>query len=284
MAHFTRNRLAMFRLKALLFAGFWLAVVLPMPLRAADAELEGNPDTKPATEPIALSRGAFEVAWYQPPDQPVRGLFILGSGDGGWSYWETRLARHLAKRGWAVAGVDFALYATTDFTQEIVATDFARMVADLNRRSEQTSALGHNAHAPSKITQQLPVIYGGWSMGAEQAIPAAAILAMRPAGLRGLLLVAPGPRGRYGLHTPDKLGITPTGEGLRLAQLHAGLDPLDSITWFKGLPLTLRLWKHPRAFHDFNNASDDFLALTDKAIDWVLEPSSSQKKTHDGHK
>lgn len=282
----------MFRLKTLLVVGLWLALVLPLQLCAAEADLEGDPDTKPATEPIALSRGAFEVAWYKPIDQPVRGLFILGSGDGGWSYWETRLARHLAKRGWAVAGVDFALYATTDFSQEIVAADFARMVDDLKRRSEQpTQALQTPAPA-LEAKPPLPVIYGGWSMGAEQAIPAAAVVAMRPTGLRGLLLVAPGARGRYGLHTPDKLGITPIGEGtfgladfgsqlsgLKLAQLHAGLDPLDSINWYQGLPLTLRLWKFPRAFHDFNNASDSFLALTDKAIDWVLAPSGSQKKT-----
>ena len=282
----------MFRLKTLLVVGLWLALVLPLQLCAAEADLEGDPDTKPATEPIALSRGAFEVAWYKPIDQPVRGLFILGSGDGGWSYWETRLARHLAKRGWAVAGVDFALYATTDFSQEIVAADFARMVDDLKRRSEQpTQALQTPAPA-LEAKPPLPVIYGGWSMGAEQAIPAAAVVAMRPTGLRGLLLVAPGARGRYGLHTPDKLGITPIGEGtfgladfgsqlsgLKLAQLHAGLDPLDSINWYQGLPLTLRLWKFPRAFHDFNNASDPFLALTDKAIDWVLAPSGSQKKT-----
>ena len=282
----------MFRLKTLLVVGFWVALVLPLQLCAAEADLEGDPDTKPATEPIALSRGAFEVAWYKPIDQPVRGLFILGSGDGGWSYWETRLARHLAKRGWAVAGVDFALYATTDFTQEIVAADFARMVDDLKRRSEQpTQALQTPAPA-LEAKPPLPVIYGGWSMGAEQSVPAAAVVAMRPAGLRGLLLVAPGARGRYGLHTQDKLGITPTGEGtfgladfgsqlsgLKLAQLHAGLDPLDSIDWFKGLQLDLRLWKFPRAFHDFNNASDSFLALTDKAIGWILAPSGSKKKT-----
>ena len=282
----------MFRLKTLLVIGFWLATVLPLQLCAADASLEGDPDTKPATEPIALSRGAFEVAWYKPTDQPVRGLFILGSGDGGWSYWETRLARHLAKRGWAVAGVDFALYATTDYTQEIVAADFARMVDDLKRRSEQTPPATQHAYNRSKTRQPLPVIYGGWSMGAEQALPAAAVVAMRPAGLRGLLLVAPGARGRYGLHTSDKLGIKPTGEGtfgladfgsqlsgLKLAQLHAGLDPLDSINWYQGLPLNLRLWKFPRAFHDFDNASDSFLALTDKAIGWILAPSNSQKKT-----
>jgi len=267
-----------------------MALALPVQLRAANAEEEGDPDAKPATEPITLSRGSFEIAWYQSTDQPVRGLFILGSGDGGWSYWETRMARHLAQRGWVVAGVDFALYATTDYSQEILAADYARITADLARRSAQP-VQAPQTPATALALKPLPVIYGGWSMGAEQSLPAAAVLSVRPAGLRGLLLVAPGERGRYGLHTADKLGIAPTGEGtfglsdfapqmagLRLAQLHAGLDPLDSIDWCKGLQLDLRLWKFPRAFHDFNNASDKFLALTDKAIDWLLATPSRKDK------
>jgi len=87
------------------------------------------------------------------------------------------------------------------------------------------------------------------------------------------------------LHTKDKLGFTPTGEGtfgladfaprlhdLRLAQLHAGLDPLDSIKWYHGLKLDLRLWKYPRAFHDFDGACDDFLKLMDEAVAWLVSP------------
>jgi hypothetical protein len=278
----------MFCLRTLLLVGLWFAAMQPSPLQA-DTELD---HTKPATEPIALTRAPFEFAWYQPSQLPVRGLFVLGSGNGGWSYWETRLARHLASRGWAVAGVDFALYAATDFNQEILAADFARLVAELARRNTPP-AYAPQTSAPAQPAPPLPVIYGGWSMGAEHSLPAAAVLSARPAGLHGLLLVAPGPRGRYGLRTADKLGITPTGEGtfgladfapqlkgLRLAQLHAGLDPLDSIDWFKGLQLDLRLWKFPRAFHDFSNASDKFLALTDKAIDWLLaNPALKNKRS-----
>ena len=265
---------------------FWLALALAGPVRSEDLD-----HTKPITEPITLARGAFEIAWYKPTAQPVRGFFVLGSGDGGWSYWETRVAKHLAARGWAVAGVDFAQYATTDYTQEILAGDFARLVTELNHRSGQASA---GAATTQPAPQPLPVIYGGWSMGAEHALPAAAAVDLRPQGLCGLLLIAPGARGRYGLRTADKLGITPTGEGtfaladfaphlsgLRLAQLHAGLDPLDSINWYQALPIDLRLWKYPRAFHDFSNASDDFLALTDKAIDWLLAKSARREKNHE---
>ncbi len=131
-------------------------------------------------------------------------------------------------------------------------------------------------------------------MGAEHSLPAAAVRSARPAGLHGLLLVAPGPRGRYGLRTSDKLGFAPTGEGtfglsdfapqlkgLRLAQLHAGLDPLDSIDWFKDLQFDLRLWKFPRAFHDFSNANDKCLALTDKVINAPLANTAEPENTHD---
>ena len=281
---YSRLSPAMISLRTILLVGLWLAAMQIAPLLAG-TELD---HTKPATEPIALTRGTFEIAWYQPTQVAVRGLFVFGSGDGGWSYWESRMARHLAKRGWAVAGIDFALYAATDFNQEILAADFARLVNELSRRSAVTANTPDNAQP-----RLLPVIYGGWSMGAEHSLPAAAALSARPAALHGLLLVAPGPRGRYGLRTSDKLGITPTGEGtfgladfapqlngLRLAQLHAGLDPLDSIDWFKGLQLDLRLWKFPRAFHDFSNANDKFLALTDKAIDWLLaNPALKNKRS-----
>lgn len=267
----------MTRLNHLLFAGFLLTCVLIFPIHAEELD-----HTKPATEPAALARGPLEVAWYLPKNQPLRGFFILGSGDGGWSYWETRMAKHLTAHGWAVAGVDFALYATTDYTQAILAGDMARIIAELAKRAKQP-ADGH-----------LPVIYGGWSMGAEQAVPAAAIQNLRPPGLCGLLLVAPGARGRYGLHTQDKIGFAPTGEGtfaladfapqmkgLRLAQLHAGLDLLDSIDWYVGQNIDLQLWKYPRAFHDFSNASNGFLAMTDDALAWLLAAPKQTAPDHE---
>jgi phosphatidylglycerol lysyltransferase len=247
--------------------GFIAAILAPATQRAAPAAAET------VSAPVLLQRGPFDVRWTLPVNVPVRGLFVLGSGDGGWSYWETRAAEHLARRGWAVAGVDFARYAETDFTQAILAGDYATLVAELARRAG--TARGEGEPTP-------PVVYGGWSMGAEHSLPAAAVLKTRPKTLRGLLLVAPGERGRYGLHTADKLGIKPTGPGtfsladfagqlggLRLAQLHAGLDPLDSTDWHHGLNLDLKLWTYPRAFHDFDNASDAFLALVDEALAWV---------------
>lgn len=56
----------------------------------------------------------------------------------------------------------------------------------------------------------VPVWYGGWSTGAEQSVAAAAC-ANRLPQLVGLLLAAPGTRGRYGITSSDLLGGTPTG-------------------------------------------------------------------------
>lgn len=265
------------RLAPLMLIRWLLLFVAIGSLRAAPAVVEATHG------PLKLRRGAFEVMWFHPSKTAVRGLCVLGSGDGGWSYWEERVANHLAKKGWAVAGVDFAKYAEHDFSQAILAADYAQLVAELARRAGEPSDGGTR-----------PVIYGGWSMGAEQSLPAAAVLAERPAGLRGLLLVAPGPRGRYGLRTADELGFAPTGEGtfaladfapqlrdLRLAQLHAGLDPLDSIKWHRGLGLDLKLWKYPRAWHDFDGASDEFLALLDESIAWLLKPPAKSEESHE---
>lgn len=217
------------------------------------------------------------MLWHLPTRAPVQGIFVFGSGDGGWSYWEEIVCGHLAKRGWAVAGVDFARYAETDFSREILASDYAAIVNELGRRCP-----------PAPDGGGRPVIFGGWSMGAEHAVAAAAARSPVPSGL---LLVAPGARGRYGLHMADTLGLAPKGPGtfgladfasalggMRIAQLHATLDPLDSTDWFRGLGLELRLWKYPRAFHDFDGASDEFLALVDKSVAWLLKPSTTGEK------
>ena len=182
-----------------------------------------------------------------------------------------------------MAGVDFARYAEKDFSQEVLAADYAVFVSELAKRCGSGDASGEK-----------PVLYGGWSMGAEHALAAAASRTGRVAALKGLLLVAPGERGRYGLHTADTLGLTPRGRGtfaladfapalggLRLAQLHATLDPLDSTDWFAGRGLDLRLWKYPRGFHDFDGAGPEFLALMDKAIVWLLKAPPSTGGSHE---
>ena len=135
----------------------------------------------PEVSPVNLHRGAFEIRWYDPGEafgQP-RGTIIFGSGDGGWSYWEERVCGHLASTGWFVAGVDFRKYSETDFSREILRADYVILARALDQRASKTTSL--------------PLLYGGWSMGAELAVAAGAD-PNRPDPLRGLLLVAPGAR------------------------------------------------------------------------------------------
>ncbi|MEN9840202.1 MAG: hypothetical protein RL376_2 [Verrucomicrobiota bacterium] len=247
-----------------------LSILALASILRADPEPGDQPTTR-----IALSREAYEARFYAPPiDTALRGLVVFGSGDGGWSYWEERISRHLATRGFAVAGVDFQAYATQPFSAEILREDYRRLVTELRQRH------------PAAAT--LPLLYGGWSMGAEHAFPAAADRAARPAGLCGLILVAPGARARYGLKLSDKLGITPTGDDtfalrdmaplcadLRLAAFHGGLDPLDDLEWPKGLDLDHRLWVIPRVLHDFSNAGEGLRNALDEALVWLLAPPRS---------
>jgi phosphatidylglycerol lysyltransferase len=219
---------------------------------------------------VRLERGDYAARFYLPTAaHSVRALVVLGSGDGGWSYWEERVAQHLAKRHVAVVGVDFQLYAASAYTADILRADFRQLITELRQRVPGTEAT--------------PVLYGGWSMGAEQALPAASVLAERTPGLRGLLLISPGARGRYGLSLRDRLGLAPTGADtfalrehapgcadLRLAVFHAGLDLLDDLQWFHGVPLELRRWDTARTFHDFAGASDEFLDQLDEAVKWCL--------------
>lgn len=224
-----------------------------------------------ATTSITLARGAYEARFYAPPGEKApRGLIVFGSGDGGWSYWEERVCQHLAKRGFAIAGVDFNRYAEHDFDADLLRRDFCALVLELRRRHP-----GAEGSA---------VFYGGWSMGAEQSLPAAAEPAGRAPGLRGLVLVAPGARGRFGLRLRDRMAVAPTGPGtfglrelaprcadLRMAVFHAGLDLLDDLAWSENQKLDLRRWTVPRAFHDFSGAGDAFLGALDEGMNWLLE-------------
>ncbi len=259
------------RIKSPSLAGalvFWAA----LPFLAAQAG-----ETQ-ATTSVALARGEYKARFYTPAKGAApRALVIFGSGDGGWSYWEERVCRHLAEKGVASAGIDFHAYAGAVFTPEVLRRDFRSLAAELRRRHPGA--------------ESLPLFYGGWSMGAEQAVPAAAEAEARAPGLRGLILVAPGARGRYGLQLRDRMGLAPTGPGtfalrdfaprcadLRMAVFHAGLDPLDDLKWSEGLELDRKLWVLPRTFHDFAGAGDEFLAKLDEAMEWLLETPPPAKR------
>lgn len=202
-----------------------------------------------------------------PPNEPARGVIVLGSGDGGWSDIEDRVCTGLAARGWYVAGIDFSKYADAPYDQQKLARDFAAVARYAQERSGNDN---------------LPVVYSGWSMGAEQSVAAAALASERPPGLHGLLLLCPGKRGRYGLRVSDKLGIPPTGAGtfalgefrnqlgtLKVAQIHGQFDPLDNTSWLEGLTAPHKEWVVPHGWHDLANASSAALQIIGKAADWV---------------
>lgn len=218
--------------------------------------------------PIDLPHGRYQTLYYN-GTSPPRGIVILGTGDGGWSYWEENVARHLVKKGYAVGGWDCRAFADSR------AYDHAELTAGFRASVE---AVRKRAQAG-----EVPVWYGGWSTGAEQSVAAAAD-PERPRYLVGLLLAAPGKHGRYGITESDLLGVEPSGAGsfaladlapkltgLRISQFAAGLDPLDDTTWqdqLGGIPhqvVTL-----PNRLHDMGGAGEEFLQKLDEAMIWTL--------------
>ncbi len=222
--------------------------------------------------PIELPHGHYQTLYYNETDNP-RGIVILGTGDGGWSYWEEKVARHLVAKGYAVGGWDCRGFADSrKYDQAELAAGFSAAVAAVRERAD--------------LDDEDPVWYGGWSTGAEQSIAAAAF-PERPPGLVGLLLAAPGEHGRFGITESDLLGMEPSGpgafaladfapklSGLRIAQFAAGLDPLDDVTWLKHLGKIPHLvLKLPNCLHDMGGAGDEFLKKLDEALKWTLPPA-----------
>ncbi len=218
---------------------------------------------------LDLKGGRLECPYFCPTGhQKPLGLVVLGTGDGGWSYWEENTAKSLSSHGYVVVGWDCRRYADTRaYTHSDLVQGFnAAMLAG-------SEACGY---------KDLPVWYGGWSTGAEQSVAAAASLD-RPKKLVGLLLAAPGSRGRFGINTSDLLGITPSGDGsfalvdfgdqltgLNIAQFVAGLDPLDDPEWLKALKTPTKRFLLPNSLHDMGGAGEEFQKLLLEAIQWTL--------------
>jgi len=218
--------------------------------------------------PLDLRSGKFETLYYNGPHKP-KGIVILGTGDGGWSYWEENVAKHLVAKGYAVGGWDCRKFADTrSYDAAELSAGFRAAVKAVQNRSG---------------VDKVPIWYGGWSTGAEQSVAAAAYPG-RPLGLVGLLLAAPNRTGRYGIEESDLLGIEPEGEGtfplaalapqltgLKVAQFVAGLDPLDDTTWLAALrTIPHRTYEFPTALHDMGGAGDEFLEKWDEAMAWTL--------------
>ena len=219
--------------------------------------------------PIELPHGRYQTLYYNETDEPL-GIVILGTGDGGWSYWEENVAKHLVAKGYAVGGWDCRGFADTrTYDQAELAAGFRAAVEAVRKRAE--------------LEDEIPVWYGGWSTGAEQSVAAAAD-PERPPGLVGLLLAAPGEHGRYGITEGDLLGVEPSGpgsfaladlapklEGLKIVQFAAGLDPLDDTTWQNQLgKIPHLIIKLPNCLHDMGGAGDEFLQKLDEAMKWTL--------------
>jgi hypothetical protein len=236
---------------------------------ACHIPMKPDPGPDRLVRSIVLRRGPFTFFDFPSRRIETRAVIIFGSGDAGWGGWEDAVSRAMAANGYEVIGVDFVPYAKTDYDLDTLQADYTQL-AQLARGTFVD-------HAP-------PLILGGWSMGAEQAVPAAAG-PHPPPGLAGLLLLSPGQRGRYGLRTSDKLDIPPTGPGtfalqdfskslgnLRVLQWHAGLDPIDSTTWLRSLPAPHREMDFPGVWHDFNGPSDVFVQEMVRSLDWILAP------------
>jgi len=226
----------------------------------------------PALVPVTLTRGDFDVRLYPAPGGDPRALIIFGSGDGGWSAWEHVIATWLQEAHLAVAAFDFEKYSATDFDQLAIAKDMASVASFA---AERLNAKG------------LPVLYGGWSMGAAQAV-AAVRGTNRPPELAGLLLMSLDSRGRYGVRAPDLVGITPTGPGtfglnefntdlknLRVVQYHGTADFMAQTTWIRLLKSPHQLYLLKGMNHGFDGLVPEFRPVLLQGVSWALGDDSA---------
>jgi phosphatidylglycerol lysyltransferase len=233
---------------------------------------------KPVT--VQLTRGPFTFLDFPSKESQTRAIIMFGSGDGGWSGFEEEIAYALEENGYRVLGIDFASYAETDYDLPTLQADFNRMA----RKAEQP----YGAHPP-------PVIIGGWSMGAAQAI-AAAGGPNPPQRLAGLLLVDPCSRGRYGLRMSDRADILPTGPGTfaaadfartlddrRVVQWHAAEDSIDSRAWLQSLTAKHREFDFQNTGHYYSYDREDFLQKLTASVPWILS-SVPDRVTTNGDK
>jgi phosphatidylglycerol lysyltransferase len=226
-----------------------------------------------ADEPIAhaiaisLRRGSFDTYQFAPPGPP-KAIILFGSGDGGWGPVENRVCACLQGNGFYTVGIDFRKYATTNYDFDTLVSDFAVIAADVGKRAGNVG---------------LPVIYGGWSMGAVQAVAACGGADRRSPRLVGLVLLSMNRRGRYGLGLPEQIGLEPEGEGtfgvadftaavanLKVVQLSAIGDWMNNTDWIKTLKSPHRLNELEHSNHDFNGADDALQQTLLEGIKWIL--------------
>jgi hypothetical protein len=217
---------------------------------------------------VTLKRGSFETYHFRPNGTP-RSVLLFGSGDGGWGFIENKTCGFLMNRGIYTVGVDCRKYAKKDYDAATLIADYAAIVGQALQLSG----------APS-----CPVIYGGWSMGAVQAVAAAGGPGRSPQ-LIGLLLMSADRRGRYGLRFTDTINIEPQGKNtfgladftanvahLRIVQFEAAGDWIANSDWIKSLKSPHRLYVLSNSNHDFKGVSEEFQKVLAMGIDWILDP------------
>jgi phosphatidylglycerol lysyltransferase len=225
---------------------------------------------KPLT--LQLSRGPLTVFDFSSKKTEPSACILFASGDGGWGTLEEGVAQALRNHGCTVIGIDSKTYARTDYDLQTLQSDFGKIAAILR------ASVGD--HPP-------PLIVGGYSMGAAQAI-AVAGGPHPPAGLIGLLVMDPLSRGRYGLRSSDQMNILPIGPGtfsvdafsktmnsLRVVQWHAANDPIDSRSWLDFLTAPHESFTFPDVGHDYGRHRRDFLRRLVASVDWILKSPQS---------
>jgi phosphatidylglycerol lysyltransferase len=219
---------------------------------------------------IELKRGTFTVFDFPSRKSATSALMLFGSGDGGWGNLEEAICQAFQNQGFEVIGIDSHAYAQTDYNLEILQSDYGEIAR---------TALAPFANHPP------PLIVGGYSMGAAQAIAVAGGPHL-PEGLIGLLVIDPLSRGRYGLRDSDQMDILPTGPGtfsmndfaktmgsLRVVQWHAADDSIDSRSWLDSLTAQHKEFTFPNTGHDYDTDRDDFLHRLVESAGWILSPT-----------
>jgi pimeloyl-ACP methyl ester carboxylesterase len=219
---------------------------------------------------IKLSRGTLTVLDFPSKRAHASAVILFASGDGGWGSLEEDICHGFQNQGYEAIGIDSVAYAQTDYDLDVLQSDFTTIA--------RTVQAAFGKHPP-------PLIVGGYSMGAAQAI-AVAGGPHPPQGLAGLLLVDPCSRGRYGLRPSDQMDVLPTGPGtfgvatfsgtigpLRVVQWHAGEDSIDSSSWLDSLTAQHKIFTFPDAGHDYATHRKNFIRRLVESSGWILTPA-----------
>ncbi|HEX4140173.1 MAG TPA: alpha/beta fold hydrolase [Candidatus Methylacidiphilales bacterium] len=228
---------------------------------------------------INLKRDKLTVVEYPSQQSQTKAIILFGSGDGGWNSLERAVARALQAHGYDVIGIDSAKYATSDYDLDTLQSDFA--------------SLAQIAEKPFAANPR-PLIVGGYSMGAAQAV-AVAGGPHPPPHLVGVLLMDPLSRGRYGLRTEDQMNVLPSGAGTfavadfaskiknaRVVQWHAANDTIDSRAWLTSLTVPYKELDQPGAGHTYDVGRDAFLVQLVASADWILGTPAKSVAAADG--